>query len=176
MNKQAIEMLKSRIEQLNAGNFDLEAWKAGTLVILERIFGPDSQKAKEIEKIRYEQSSWALRDAKGSEKLIDSCKRRGEEVLKVAMEELQFFGKEAGDRSRQKDALGQVILGALEEELKIAQYHKVRELLESDAGEKEKREKVIEMLNGFGHEVVPSMLGFILSHPLTKEAVVKAGK
>ena len=169
-------MLKTRIGQLNAENFDLEAWKAGTLVILERIFGADSQKAREIEKIKYEQSSWALRDAKGSEKLIDSCRRRGEEVLKAAIEELEFLGIEKDDREGQMAPLREVVRGALENELKIAQFQKVQQLLGSDIKEKEKREKVIEMLNDFGHEVAPAMLGFILAHPLTREAVFASGK
>ncbi len=162
-------MLKSRIDKLDSENFDLEAWKAGTLVILERIFGPDNQKAREIEKIKYEQSSWALRDAKGSEKLIDSCKRRGREVLDVAIEELQYLGRQNDGLERQKEIFKSVVAGALENELKITQLRDLKKLMAADIDEKEKREKIIELLNGFGHEVVPNILGFILAHPLTRE-------
>ncbi len=174
-DNKTVGILKSRIEKLENENFDLEAWKAGTLVILERIFGPDSQKAREIEKIKYEQSSWALRDAKGSERLIDSCKRRGEEVLRAAIEELQYLGTEEDKLGKQKEIFRNVILGALENELKIAQLRELRQLLDSDIEEKEKRAKVIELLNSYGHDVVPNMLGSILVHPMTKELALSDG-
>ncbi len=170
-NKKAIQLLTSRIEKLEAEDFDLKAWKSGTIVMLERIFGSDSQKTREIEKIRYEQSSWALRDAKGSEKLIDSCKRRGAEILRVAIEELQYFSLPDDQTDDKREILQKVVQGALEKELKIAQMKELKQLLNSDLEEKEMRAKVTELLNGFGHEVVPNILGFILCDPDTRKGI-----
>lgn len=170
-HEKAIGLLKSRIAKLGAENFDLEAWKAGTIVTLDRVFGSDSQKAREIEKIKYEQSSWALRDAKGSERLIDSCKRRGSEILEVAIEELEYFEPEDTETNQKKDVIHEVIIGALENELKVAQLQKVKKLLEADLEDKEMREKIIGMLNDFGHETVPNVLGFILCHPHIRKVI-----
>jgi len=171
-NKKAILLLKSRIEKLQAENFDLEAWKAGTKIMIARVFGPDSQKAREIEKIKYEQSSWALRDAKGSEKMIDSCKRRGEEILQVAIEELEYFSLPDNKLDKHQENLQRIVLGALEKELKIAQMKELKQLLNSDIDEQEMRGKVTELLNSFGHEVVPNILGFILCDPDTRKGIV----
>jgi len=170
-NKKAIQLLGSRIEKLEAEDFDLKAWKAGTVVMLERIFGADSQKTREIEKIKYEQSSWALRDAKGSEKLIDSCKRRGAEILHVAIEELQYFSLPDDQTDDKREILQKVVQGALEKELKIAQMRELKQLLNSDVEEKEMRAKVIELLNSFGHEVVPNILAFILCDQDTRKGI-----
>lgn len=171
-NKKVIQLLRSRIEKLKAEDFDLKAWKAGTVVMLERIFGPDSQKTREIEKIKYEQSSWALRDAKGSERLIDSCKRRGAEILQVAVEELQYLSLPDDQTDDKRGILHNVVLGALENELKIAQMKDLKQLLNSDVEEKKMRAKVIELLNGFGHEVVPNILAFVLCDPDTRKGIL----
>jgi hypothetical protein len=169
MSKSEIKILRSRIEKLNAEDFDLEAWKSATIVILDRIFGTGNQKSIQISKIKYEQSSWALRDAKGSKNLIDSCKKRGEEVLKVAIEELEFFGLPEETIEQNRAPFQTVIIAALEDELKISQFRALTNLLNSDTPVEELRKKVIEQLNDYGHTTVQDVLSRILTSSETRK-------
>ena len=66
MKTQEVEILKKQIKKLDDPDFDLQAWKTGAIILLERLFGPGNQKISQMEKIKYDQSSWALREAKGS--------------------------------------------------------------------------------------------------------------
>lgn len=162
-----IQWLQSRIDKLHEPEFDLEAWKSGTIVVIAKLFGAKSPKIDQISAIRYEQSSWSLRDAKGSRTMIESNIRRAEEILRVAMEELQQFGA-AGDATGAV-ALRDLIVQALESELKISQFRAVTELIRSDKTPEVKRKKVIELLNDCGHETVPNLLATILlSDPVVK--------
>lgn len=169
MGEREIKILESRIEKLNAPDFDLEAWKGATVVVLDRIFGQDNQKSEQINKIKYEQSSWALRDAKGSKNLIDSCKKRGEEVLRVAIEELEFFGVPEETVEQNRAPFKAVIVSALEEELKISQFRSIQNLLDSDMAVEKLKEKVIAQLNEYGHTVVQDILAHILTAEETRK-------
>lgn len=169
MNEQEIKILESRIEKLRAPDFDLEAWKGATIVILDRIFGAGNQKSTQISNIKYEQSSWALRDASGSKNLIDSCKKRGEEVLRVAVEELEFLGLPDEVSQQNKAPFETVIVSALEEELKISQFRNIKNLLNSDLKLAELRQKVIEELNDYGHATVQDILSRILTADETRK-------
>jgi hypothetical protein len=162
-----IQWLQSRIDKLHEPGFDLEAWKSGTIVVIAKLFGDKSPKIDQISAIRYEQSSWSLRDAKGSGTMIEGNIRRAEEILRVAMEELQQFGA-AGDAPG-TPALRELIVQALESELKVAQFRAVAELIRSDETPEVKRKKLIGLLNGYGHDTVPNMLATILlSDPVVK--------
>ena len=49
MPKKEISLLQSKIDKLKAKDFDLDAWKKYTIIILARIFGDNSQKVQQIE-------------------------------------------------------------------------------------------------------------------------------
>lgn len=169
MKEGEIALLNRRIEALHEEGFDLEAWKSATVVLLERIFGPDNQKAVQIEKIRYEQSSWALRDAKGSKKLIESCKKQGEEILKVAIDELQLVGLPEDDTDAIRGSGARVVERAFENELKVAQLREVISLLKSDKKTADIEKEVLDKLRGYGPDVVAGVLGRILTAPEIRE-------
>ena len=40
MKEQEVEILKKQIKKLDAEDFDLDAWKTGAIILLERLFGP----------------------------------------------------------------------------------------------------------------------------------------
>jgi hypothetical protein len=171
MKEGEIELLQRRIAALQEDAFDLEAWKSATMVLLERIFGSGNQKAAQIDKIRYEQSSWALRDAKGSKKLIDSCKKQGEEILKVAIEELELVGLPNDQSGAQRDVLARVVTEAFEQELKVAQLREFVALLKSDRNQDDLRKAVMDKLHEYGHDSVPNILVRILTAKETRESL-----
>lgn len=103
MKSQYIKLLKKQIGKLEHEAFDLEAWKTSTITVLHRIFGVQDPRAKQIENLKIDYSSWALRDSNSNYKPTETAKRKGEEVLKTAIEEIELFG---APESHAMDVLG----------------------------------------------------------------------
>ena len=82
-----IELLKKRLEGLAEKDFDLEAWKSGTELLLTRIFGKGNAYTSEIKDLKVDYSSWSLRDATSDYNPKESCKRSGREILELALAE-----------------------------------------------------------------------------------------
>lgn len=78
--------------KIDTKDFDLEAWKSSTIVILGSIFGDDSQKIKQIENITYKSTGFATAEASHFWDNMDSCKKRGKEILEACTAELENFG------------------------------------------------------------------------------------
>jgi hypothetical protein len=167
MNPQnAIKVLQDQIEKLAAKDFDLNAWKNFTVLLLERIFGPGSKKIEAIQHIKYDMGSWVLRDETGYTNSMEACKKLGQEVLEEAIVELEAFGapEEAGDAI----PFG-IILDALQDELTGSQFREIRKALEEDK-QTDDRKKILETkLKGIGSESVYAIVANILSN----EEVIK---
>ena len=167
--KKEIQLLKKQIDKLEAEDFDLEAWKTGAIIILERLFGSDNQKISQISKIKYDQSSWALREAKGSKNMMETCKRQGKEILHIAIDELEHFGLPEDVAEAHAAPFKAVIVQALENELKISQYREVVRILDADKKIEEKHKELIDTLNSFGHDNIENILASILLADKTRE-------
>jgi len=165
MSKKEIELLKSRIDKLNAKDFDLEAWKNYTIVILERIFGPENQKIKQIEKIEYDYSSWSLRDTSGYSSYQEACKKLSKEILEASISELENFGLPEKRIDEKKDDKSlKIILSALEDELKISEYKEIIKIASSELEIEKKQQLLIKKLKSFGSELPGSILTRILAN------------
>ncbi|MBU2652337.1 MAG: hypothetical protein KKA81_15520 [Bacteroidetes bacterium] len=160
MAQKEIDLLRNQIDKLNVKGFDLEAWKKYTIVIVARIFGEHSEKIRQIEKITYDYSSWALRDTTGSSEYLETCKKLGREILEASIDELKTFGLPA--REQATNEFYNIILSALQDELKGSQMKEIRQILEDDTN----KETIIEKLKSYGTEVAPSVLASILCDPL----------
>ncbi|OYT12791.1 MAG: hypothetical protein B6I19_08515 [Bacteroidetes bacterium 4572_114] len=88
MKQKQIELLQQQIDKLDSKDFDLEAWKNYTIVLLARLFGEDNQKIKQIEKLDYEYNSWSLRDTSGFTSYLQTCKELGPEATQVILESI----------------------------------------------------------------------------------------
>ncbi|MDK2842007.1 MAG: hypothetical protein PWQ17_1512 [Anaerophaga sp.] len=75
-------LLEERLKRLDQKHFDWQAWKKGTLLVLEKIFGPDSLYVKELANTDYQYNSWSLRDTAGSE---DPVKESVRELLRICI-------------------------------------------------------------------------------------------
>lgn len=160
MSTKEIEILQKQIEKLKVKDFDLEAWKKYTIIILARIFGDHSEKIRQVEKITYDYSSWSLRDTTGSSEYLETCKKLGREILEASIEELKTFG--LPQKNAEANEFYNTIFNALQDELKGSQMKEIRNLLESD----EKKEKIIEKLKSYGTEIAPAALASILCDPM----------
>jgi hypothetical protein len=113
MADKEIVLLKAQVEKLKQKRFDLEAWKNQTLLFLNRIFGATHPIVKMILDLKYDYSSWHLRDATGNEKLDDPVKMQAREILDAAILELETLGlpEQAGAVDRARELLQQEITG-----------------------------------------------------------------
>jgi hypothetical protein len=92
MSENEIELLKQQIASIDTKKFDLEAWKAPTLMFVSRIFGATSEHVRQIRELKYDYSSWTLRDTSGGGQLTDPVRVRAKEILEAAISELQSLG------------------------------------------------------------------------------------
>jgi len=92
MSENEIELLKQQIASIDTKKFDLEAWKAPTLMFVSRIFGATSEHVSQIRELKYDYSSWTLRDTSGGGQLTDPVRVRAKEILEAAISELQNLG------------------------------------------------------------------------------------
>ena len=170
MPEKEIQLLKAQIEKLSAKDFDLDAWKKATIIILARIFGENSLKIKQIESIEYEYSSWSLRDTTGSNNYLDSCKKLGHEILQASVDELETLGLPAEDKIGDEFFL--IITSALNDELKGSQVKEINLILASGESPEVKREKILEKLKEYGSDISHDILANILtSQPMIKKFI-----
>jgi len=92
MSENEIELLRQQVASIDTKKFDLEAWKAPTLMFVSRIFGAASEHVRQIRELKYDYSSWTLRDTSGGGQLTDPVRVRAKEILEAAISELQNLG------------------------------------------------------------------------------------
>lgn len=93
MDKKKLVAAFSRLEErLGDKDFDLEAWKASASALFSRTFGEADPKVKQIQSLAIDYSSWALRDAPSTYSPMESCKKKGREIVHSAIEEIDLFG------------------------------------------------------------------------------------
>ncbi len=90
MSEKNISLLRKRIEKLDDKEFDLEAWKEATMMVLGRIFGETDSSLKQIENLKIDYSSWALRDATSKYNPTETCKKKGKEILTSLIDEIEL--------------------------------------------------------------------------------------
>jgi len=167
MNQEnAIKVLRDQMEKLDSKDFDLNAWKNFTVLLLERIFGQNTKKIEAIQKIKYDQGSWVLRDETGYTNSIEACKKLGSEILEEAIVELEAFGapEEIGNTIP-----FEVILKALQDELTGSQFREIKNALEEERQIKDLKKILVTKLKGFDSEGIYA----IVANILTNEEVMK---
>jgi len=159
MVEKQIDLLNKQIEKLDDEQFDLEGWKGSTIVLLERFFGTDSQKVKQVENIRLDFGSWSLRDSNARVTPLEACKRRSKEIVESIISELENFGLPASSET----LFGNVpVSEALEEELKVAQIKKIHQVVASERNQDEKAEQIRVILDDLDQRALANILTHIL--------------
>jgi len=154
MVEKEIELIDKQLESLKAKNFDLEAWKSHTMIFLERIFGKESSKVRMINELKYNYSSWSLRDAAGTGKDSDPVILKAREILEATKLELLQLGVPKQEEENQK------IWALLEEEMTGKQIKEIKLVLQSD--EPEKMEKIANILYSLEKEGMAVVLAKLL--------------
>ena len=175
MKQKQIELLQQQIDKLDNKDFDLEAWKNYTIVLLARLFGEDNQKIRQIEKLDYEYNSWSLRDTSGFSSYMQTCKELGREILEASINEIENFGipKKVINDVNTIDV--NIILSALEDELKGSQYKAMMTLLKADISPEEKKRQLHEIIKELGPEAIQVILESILLNEGFVAGLTKSG-
>ena len=162
-----VKLIRAQIDKLFEKRFDLEAWKTLTIVLLERIFGNESVKIKQIESLKYDYSSWALRDASGVENNMDTCKKSGMNILEAAIFELEQFGAVPVETGEQTESVvnAKRIVEFVDDELKGSQLKAIMEILESKDAPDDMKSRLVGKLKEFGYDVSSNILASILLFP-----------
>lgn len=156
----AISVLQEQITKLSARDFDLNAWKNFCTLLLERIFGKDSRKIEAIQKIKYDQGSWVLRDQTGYTNSMEACKKLGKEILEEAIVELEVFGPP--EISGNLIDLG-IIVTALEDELTGSQLREIRKILAEEKSDEDKKKLIMTKLKSYGPDTAFAVIANILT-------------
>ena len=158
--KSAISVLHEQITRLSARDFDLNAWKNSCTLLLERIFGKDTRKIEAIQKIKYDQGSWVLRDQTGYTNSMEACKKMGMEILGEAIVELEAFGPP--EVSGNMVDLG-IIVTALEDELTGSQLREIRKILAEEKSAEDKKKLIMTKLKSYGPDTAFAVIANILT-------------
>lgn len=165
MKTKAIEILNQQIEKLEHPDFDLEAWKQQTVVLLGRIFGERSYKTEQIKNLHYDYSSWALRDTRGTSSPVEAAKQAAKDLLGAAVIELENFGIPGEEES---SPVLDAIRESLEEHLKISTYRKIANLLEADIPVEKVKDELGDLLRNADPDLPEDFFITLFSHPKMK--------
>ncbi len=152
-----IDLLRQQIQALEAKKFDLEAWKASTLLFVSRIFGSSSEHVRQIRDLKYDYSSWSLRDTSGGTHQTDPVRTRAKEILEAAITELQMFGKSSPSRSTSG------MMDAFQKELTGKEMEELKNIL--NLPDKEKQEKLRAFLSNRDKDLLISLLIELFNNP-----------
>ncbi len=154
MVEKEITLLKVQREKLSEKSFDLEGWKSQTLLLSQRIFGKDHPVVQMIRELKYDYSSWHLRDVTGNKETEDPVRVQARQILDAAVTELEALETPA------KETPINPIWKILEEELTGKQVKEIRDILAGDAGTR--LEKIKEKLTILKKEDLISIISRML--------------
>ncbi len=176
MNDKEIELLRKQLDKLSLSNFDIEAWKHSTVIILNRIYGPNSQAVKSIDNIKY--SSFGIYGGGGSgfhSDNLESCKQQGRGILEACISELETFGSPEKNQSakggisitvnQNQTVSVQLLVSAIQDELTGSQLKELKQIMNSSDSVEKKKERLTDKLKSFGKDVATNILANILTNP-----------
>ena len=187
MREKSIQLLKRQLEELRkVGNnpqtkseysFGVEAWKSSTISILERIFGKESRKIEEIEKITLERSFprngptvYHLETVKeiGSS-IIEACIS---EIESLGLPDSKYDGQEKGinltvvqSQSNKQTIKLELLVSIIRDELKGKQLDEIQEILDDKTDPDTKRKNIFEKVKTFGLDTLSNIISGLLSNP-----------
>ncbi len=87
------QVLLDLIAALDQKNFDLEAWKIRASLIIKKLFGENDEKNVLIKNLKYDYSSWNLRDNSGGNQ-HDGIKIKARGIIESAITEISLVKDE----------------------------------------------------------------------------------
>ena len=174
MSKKEIELIEKQIQNLSEPKFNIDSWKGSTNIVLSRIFGPDCEGIKSINKIKHNAGGMHFGNSSSSWDNVETCKKQGKDILEACISELETFG--LPDKSTPSSGINitltqnqtvsvNLLVSALEDELTVTQLKEVKEIMKSDEPKETKKEKIISKIKSFGGDIASNILANILTNP-----------
>lgn len=134
-------LLEERLKRLDQKNFDWSAWKRGTLLVLEKVFGKESLYVKELENTDYHYNSWSLRDTAGSEDPVKAIVR---ELLNICLTDAEHSqdNKQAPPKDDKQAQIKEIINQFLDH----ATLAEIEKIANSEAPAMSKEEEIQKIL------------------------------
>ncbi|NOU45865.1 MAG: hypothetical protein HOO86_02245 [Bacteroidales bacterium] len=179
LNRQLTELDKigSNLKTKNEYSFGVNAWKSSTISVIERIFGTESRKIAEIEKITLGRSY----SMNGPDLYhLETVKETGRSIIEACIAEIEILGVpeqrydgiEKGinltvvqSQSNQQKIKIELIVSALREELTGKQLAEIQDILDESADNQSKKIKTIDKLKSFGIDTLSGILSGLLTNP-----------
>jgi hypothetical protein len=134
-------LLQERLKKLNQKDFEWSAWKKGTLLVLEKIFGPGSMYVKDLSNTDYHYNSWSLRDTAGSE---DPVKASMRELLQICLTDVSNRSQSETPETNQGNKEEARVI--LKQFLDNATLTQIKNLINSETPEMIKEEKLNDLI------------------------------
>lgn len=187
MNEKYIQLLKRQLTEVgkigsnptasSENSFGVEAQKSSTIGILERIFGQESRKIKEVEKIKLDKT---VRMRGPITYHPENVKEIGRAIINSCIAELELLGSPNQIYSGEKQGINltvlqsqenkqtvklDIIVNELRKELTGSQLDEIQKILNSKEESTDKKSKTIEKLKEFGVNTLSSIVAGILTNP-----------
>ena len=188
MNKKYIELLKRQLVELETMGANsvkpseytsrVDVWKSSIIGILERIFGSESRKIKDIENIQYEKNPHYGSETETYNK--GAVKEAGTAILNSCILELKLLGSPNSDSNNEGTGDDQttiknqenkqtikldIILNELRKELTGSQFDDIKSIIESKENSDIKKNKISQKFKEFGINPLSNIIAGILTNP-----------
>lgn len=186
MSKKIIALLKRQLEELdkigtnpstqNEYSFGVDAWKSSTISILERVFGKESRKIQEVEKIELKRRITKQGDLYS----IETVKETGRSIIEACIAEIEnlglpeskYDGNEKGinltvvqSQSNKQTIKLELLVSIIREELKGRQLDEIQEILNEKTDPETKKKNIFEKVKTFGVDTLSNIISGLLSNP-----------
>jgi hypothetical protein len=152
-----LQLLREQLDRLDRDDFNLSSWKESTQILLDRIFGSSNTFSSRIEAISTDHSSWSLRDTSGRMSIKELSRAQGKDILSIAIRELELSNEDP-NASKKRSRGDSLVLGALENGLKVSQYREIAEIYHSDRIDEDKLKLLEDAFLNFGTHTPAAIL------------------
>lgn len=188
MNEKYIEILKRQLSELETMGENsikpseytsrVDVWKSSTIGILERIFGADSRKIKDVENIQHEKNPHYGSETETYNKV--AVKETGSAIINACIAELELLGSPNTEYNNEEIGINQtviqnqekeqtidqnIILSELRKELTGSQFDKIQFIMDPKENPDIKKNKISQKFKEFGINPLSNILAGILTNP-----------
>jgi len=180
LKRQLVELEKMGEKSVKPSEYTsrVDVWKSSTIGILERIFGADSRKIKDVENIQYEKNPHYGSETETYNKV--AVKETGSAILNSCITELELLGSPDPDSNNEGTGDDQttiknqeknqtidqnIILSELRKELTGSQFDKIQFIIDSKENPDIKKNKISQKFKEFGINPLSNILAGILTNP-----------
>ena len=154
MNEKELILLQKQKEKLSEKHFNLEGWKLETIIYFQRIFGKDDLVIRMINELKYDYSSWNLRDVSGDKQFKEPVKAQAAAIIDAAIAEIETLGSPMQGTTTNK------LWSALEEVLTGKQLKELKELVNGSGNLNAIKEKI----NLLGKEDLVNIISLLIKN------------